>query len=182
MYNDCAMVAEPTRAEMPYAVELFLEEQQPSETALLYFSGHGQFCEADGQLYFLTRDADPDDLPGTAVGGVPGTDAPVLPGRVQAGAAGLLPQRVRRPGVDLQGRPGPRRPTGAQHAPAPDRRVLHHRLRRPPGRVREGTGGITPSAPPGSPARSWKACGAGGSRRAAGSPRTTSSSTWPRTG
>ncbi|QES57141.1 peptidase C14 [Streptomyces venezuelae] len=67
MYNDCAMVAEPTRAEMLYAVEQFLEERQSSETALLYFSGHGQFCEADGQLYFLTRDADPDDLPGTAV-------------------------------------------------------------------------------------------------------------------
>ncbi|MFE2523788.1 AAA domain-containing protein [Streptomyces sp. NPDC059382] len=67
MYNDCAMVAEPTRAEMLYAVEQFLEERQPSETALLYFSGHGQLCEADGQLYFLTRDADPDDLPGTAV-------------------------------------------------------------------------------------------------------------------
>ncbi|MFJ4572315.1 AAA domain-containing protein [Streptomyces sp. NPDC088846] len=67
MYNDCAMVPEPTRAEMLYAVEQFLEERRPSETALLYFSGHGQFCEADGQLYFLTRDADPDDLPGTAV-------------------------------------------------------------------------------------------------------------------
>ncbi|MET9533293.1 AAA domain-containing protein [Streptomyces sp. NPDC006649] len=67
MYNDCAMVAEPTRSEMLYAVEQFLEDRQPSETALLYFSGHGQFCEADGQLYFLTRDADPDDLPGTAV-------------------------------------------------------------------------------------------------------------------
>ncbi|MEU4357246.1 caspase, EACC1-associated type [Streptomyces virginiae] len=67
MYNDCAMVAEPTRAEMLYSVEQFLEERQSSETALLYFSGHGQFCEADGQLYFLTRDADPDDLPGTAV-------------------------------------------------------------------------------------------------------------------
>ncbi|MER7110870.1 caspase, EACC1-associated type [Streptomyces sp. NPDC000229] len=67
MYNDCAMVAEPTRAEMLHAIEEFLEERQPSETALLYFSGHGEFCEADGQLYFLTRDADPDDLPGTAV-------------------------------------------------------------------------------------------------------------------
>ncbi|WP_051837426.1 caspase, EACC1-associated type [Streptomyces sp. NRRL F-2580] len=67
MYNDCAMVAEPTRAEMLHAIEAFLEERQPSETALLYFSGHGEFCEADNQLYFLTRDADPDDLPGTAV-------------------------------------------------------------------------------------------------------------------
>ncbi|MGN5386899.1 caspase, EACC1-associated type [Streptomyces sp. JL7001] len=67
MYNDCTMVAEPTRVEMLYAVEQFLEERQSSETALLYFSGHGQFCEADGQLYFLTRDADPDDLAGTAV-------------------------------------------------------------------------------------------------------------------
>ncbi|CAL9564540.1 caspase, EACC1-associated type [Streptomyces sp. enrichment culture] len=67
MYNDCAMVAEPTRAEMLHAVETFLEERQASETALFYFSGHGEFCEADGQLYFLTRDADPDDLPGTAV-------------------------------------------------------------------------------------------------------------------
>ncbi|MEU6049737.1 AAA domain-containing protein [Streptomyces xanthochromogenes] len=67
MYNDCAMVPDPTRAEMLHAVEEFLEARQPSETALLYFSGHGEFCEADGQLYFLTRDADPDDLPGTAV-------------------------------------------------------------------------------------------------------------------
>ncbi|WP_055547754.1 AAA domain-containing protein [Streptomyces sp. NBRC 110028] len=67
MYNDCAMVAEPTRAEMLHAIEKFLEERQPSETALLYFSGHGEFCEDDNQLYFLTRDADPDDLPGTAV-------------------------------------------------------------------------------------------------------------------
>lgn len=67
MYNDCAMVPEPTRAEMLHAIETFLEERQPSETALLYFSGHGEFCEADNQLYFLTRDADPDDLPGTAV-------------------------------------------------------------------------------------------------------------------
>ncbi|MFD0339569.1 AAA domain-containing protein [Streptomyces sp. NPDC127117] len=67
MYNDCAIVAEPTRAEMLHAIETFLEERQPIETALLYFSGHGEFCEADGQLYFLTRDADPDDLPGTAV-------------------------------------------------------------------------------------------------------------------
>ncbi|MEU1372427.1 AAA domain-containing protein [Streptomyces triculaminicus] len=67
MYNDCAMVAEPTRAEMLHAIESFLEERQPSETALLYFSGHGEFCEADNQLYFLTRDTDPEDLPGTAV-------------------------------------------------------------------------------------------------------------------
>ncbi|MDJ0380162.1 AAA domain-containing protein [Streptomyces sp. G-G2] len=67
MYNDCAMVAEPTRAEMLHAIEAFLEERQSNETALLYFSGHGEFCEDDNQLYFLTRDADPDDLPGTAV-------------------------------------------------------------------------------------------------------------------
>lgn len=67
MYNACAMVPEPTRAEMLHAIEEFLEERQSSETALLYFSGHGEYCEADGQLYFLTRDTDPDDLPGTAV-------------------------------------------------------------------------------------------------------------------
>lgn len=67
MYNDCAIVAEPTRAEMLHAIESFLEERQQSETALLYFSGHGEFCESDNQLYFLTRDTDPDDLPGTAV-------------------------------------------------------------------------------------------------------------------
>lgn len=58
MYNDCAMVSEPTRAEMLHAIESFLEERQASETALLYFSGHGEFCEADNQLYFLTRDTD----------------------------------------------------------------------------------------------------------------------------
>ncbi|MFE0104729.1 AAA domain-containing protein [Streptomyces sp. NPDC059009] len=67
MYNECEMVPEPTRAEMLHAIEEFLEARQASETALLYFSGHGEFCEADGQLYFLTRDTDPDDLPGTAV-------------------------------------------------------------------------------------------------------------------
>ncbi|WP_406730838.1 caspase, EACC1-associated type [Streptomyces sp. NBC_01794] len=67
MYNDCAMVPEPTRAEMLHAVESFLEERQASETALLYFSGHGEFREADNQLYFLTRDTDPGDLPATAV-------------------------------------------------------------------------------------------------------------------
>lgn len=67
MYNDCEMVPEPTRAEMLHAVETFLENRQSSETALLYFSGHGEFCEADNQLYFLTRDSDPADLPGTAV-------------------------------------------------------------------------------------------------------------------
>ncbi|MFE9289689.1 caspase, EACC1-associated type [Streptomyces olivaceus] len=67
MYNDCATVAEPTRAEMLHAVETFLNARQPSETALLYFSGHGEFCEDDNQLYFLTRDTDPGDLPGTAV-------------------------------------------------------------------------------------------------------------------
>ncbi|CAL9424473.1 caspase, EACC1-associated type [Streptomyces sp. enrichment culture] len=67
MYNECAMAAEPTRAEMFHAVETFLEARQPSETALLYFSGHGEYCEQDGQLYFLTRDTDPADLPGTAV-------------------------------------------------------------------------------------------------------------------
>ncbi|MCK8676035.1 caspase, EACC1-associated type [Streptomyces lichenis] len=67
MYNDCAMVAEPTRAEMLHAIEGFLEERQSHETALLYFSGHGAFCEADNQLYFLTRDTDPANLPGTAV-------------------------------------------------------------------------------------------------------------------
>ncbi|MFI1483950.1 AAA domain-containing protein [Streptomyces sp. NPDC020747] len=67
MYNECALAAEPTRAEMLHAVETFLEARQPSETALLYFSGHGEYCEQDGQLYFLTRDTDPADLPGTAV-------------------------------------------------------------------------------------------------------------------
>ncbi|TXL84233.1 AAA domain-containing protein [Streptomyces sp. IB2014 016-6] len=67
MYNDCAMVPEPTRAEMLHAVDSFLEDRQASETALLYFSGHGEFCEDDNQLYFLTRDSDPADLPGTAV-------------------------------------------------------------------------------------------------------------------
>ncbi|WP_255951946.1 caspase, EACC1-associated type [Streptomyces odontomachi] len=67
MYNECAMVPEPTRAEMLHAVETFLKTRQPSETALVYFSGHGEFCEDDGQLYFLTCDADPDDLPRTAV-------------------------------------------------------------------------------------------------------------------
>ncbi|MFJ2510825.1 AAA domain-containing protein [Streptomyces griseoviridis] len=67
MYNECEVAPEPTRAEMLHAVETFLEARQPSETALLYFSGHGEFCEQDGQLYFLTRDTDPADLPGTAV-------------------------------------------------------------------------------------------------------------------
>ncbi|MEU5304559.1 AAA domain-containing protein [Streptomyces noursei] len=67
MYNECALAAEPTRAEMLHTVETFLEARQPSETALLYFSGHGEYCEQDGQLYFLTRDSDPADLPGTAV-------------------------------------------------------------------------------------------------------------------
>ncbi|WP_200308421.1 caspase, EACC1-associated type [Streptomyces adelaidensis] len=67
MYNDCAMVADPTRAEMLHSIETFLNARQPSETALLYFSGHGEFCEDDNQLYFLTRDTDPDDLPRTAV-------------------------------------------------------------------------------------------------------------------
>ncbi|MEV8446687.1 caspase, EACC1-associated type [Streptomyces parvus] len=67
MYNECAVAAEPTRAQMLHAVEAFLEARQPSETALLYFSGHGEYCEQDGQLYFLTRDTDPADLPGTAV-------------------------------------------------------------------------------------------------------------------
>ncbi|KUO12313.1 caspase, EACC1-associated type [Streptomyces sp. DSM 15324] len=67
MYNECEMVPEPTRAEMLHALESFLEARQPSETALLYFSGHGEFCEDDNQLYFLTRDTDPGDLPGTAV-------------------------------------------------------------------------------------------------------------------
>ncbi|WP_221349265.1 caspase, EACC1-associated type [Streptomyces beigongshangae] len=67
MYNECAVAAEPTRAEMLHAVGTFLEARQPSETALLYFSGHGEYCEQDGQLYFLTRDTDPADLPGTAV-------------------------------------------------------------------------------------------------------------------
>ncbi|MEU5000433.1 AAA domain-containing protein [Streptomyces sp. NPDC021622] len=66
-YNDCAMVPDPTRAEMLHAIESFLEERQQSESALLYFSGHGEFCEADNQLYFLTRDSDPADLPRTAV-------------------------------------------------------------------------------------------------------------------
>lgn len=66
-YNDCEMVPEPTRAEMLHAIESFMEERQQSETALLYFSGHGEFCEADNQLYFLTRDSDPADLPRTAV-------------------------------------------------------------------------------------------------------------------
>ncbi|MGW6014308.1 caspase, EACC1-associated type [Streptomyces sp. NPDC055210] len=67
MYNECAVAAEPTRAEMLHAVATFLEARQSSETALLYFSGHGEYCEQDGQLYFLTRDTDPADLPGTAV-------------------------------------------------------------------------------------------------------------------
>ncbi|MCN9242971.1 AAA domain-containing protein [Streptomyces sp. RY43-2] len=67
MYNECELAPEPTRTEMLHAIETFLEERQPSETALLYFSGHGEFCEQDGQLYFLTRDTDPNDLPGTAV-------------------------------------------------------------------------------------------------------------------
>ncbi|WP_369360207.1 AAA domain-containing protein [Streptomyces sp. cg2] len=67
MYNECALAAEPTRAEMLHTVETFLEARQPSETALLYFSGHGEYCEQDGQLYFLTQDTDPADLPGTAV-------------------------------------------------------------------------------------------------------------------
>ncbi|MGW1993120.1 caspase, EACC1-associated type [Embleya sp. NPDC001921] len=66
-YNDCAVVADPTRTEMLHAIESFLEERQQSESALLYFSGHGEFCEADNQLYFLTRDSDRTDLPRTAV-------------------------------------------------------------------------------------------------------------------
>ncbi|MEV7597054.1 AAA domain-containing protein [Kitasatospora sp. NPDC089797] len=67
MYNECAVVAEPTRAEMLRALENFLAERQQSETALVYFSGHGEFCEEDNQLYFLTRDSDRSNLPGTAV-------------------------------------------------------------------------------------------------------------------
>ncbi|WSP75439.1 AAA domain-containing protein [Streptomyces sp. NBC_01236] len=66
-YNDCEMVPEPTRAEMLHAVESFVEQRQQSESVLLYFSGHGEFCEADNQLYFLTRDSDRADLPRTAV-------------------------------------------------------------------------------------------------------------------
>lgn len=41
MYHDCAMVPDPTRAEMLHAVEAYLEARQPNETALLYFSGYG---------------------------------------------------------------------------------------------------------------------------------------------
>ncbi|MFJ3421496.1 caspase domain-containing protein [Streptomyces sp. NPDC086082] len=67
LYNDCEMVPDPTRAEMLHGIESFLEERQQSESALLYFSGHGEFCEADNQLYFLTRDSDRADLPRTAV-------------------------------------------------------------------------------------------------------------------
>lgn len=145
MYNDCAMVAEPTRAEMLHAVETFLDARQPSETALLYFSGHGEFCEDDNQLYFLTRDTDPDDLPGTAVPhGVPGTDAPVVPGLLQTRAAGLLLQRLRRPGLDLEGVRGDTRAARAEHPAAADRRVLHHRLRRTAVRVRDGAAGVEP--------------------------------------
>ncbi|WP_314176564.1 caspase, EACC1-associated type [Streptomyces winkii] len=66
-YDGCAIAAEPTRAEMLHAVGSFLEDRRSGETALLYVSGHGEFCEDDGQLYFLTRDTDPSDLPGTAV-------------------------------------------------------------------------------------------------------------------
>lgn len=72
MYKDCAMVPEPTRAEMLHAIETFLDVRQPNETALLYFSGHGEYCEDDNQLYFLTRGTDTREVspsPAAAAGG-----------------------------------------------------------------------------------------------------------------
>ncbi|MEV6974522.1 AAA domain-containing protein [Kitasatospora sp. NPDC093806] len=67
MFNPCTIAAEPTAAQLKRVVEDFLAERTGADTALLYFSGHGQYSVDDGQLYFITRDSDPEDLPNTAV-------------------------------------------------------------------------------------------------------------------
>ncbi|MFI6444893.1 AAA domain-containing protein [Kitasatospora sp. NPDC050543] len=67
MFNPCTIAAEPTAAQMMRVVEDFLSERTSTDTALLYFTGHGQYSAADGQLYFITQDSDPDDLSHTAV-------------------------------------------------------------------------------------------------------------------
>lgn len=139
-YNDCAMVPDPTRAEMLHAIESFLGERQQSESALLYFSGHGEFCEADNQLYFLTRDSDPADLPRTAVSAEFLERTLQSCRAVQDRTAGLLRKRFRRPGLACQG-PGEFGigRGGAQHPVAPHWRLLHHRLGRAAGRLRHGS-------------------------------------------
>lgn len=177
MYNECAIVSEPTRSEMLYAVEQFLEERQPSETALLYFSGHGQFCEDDGQLYFLTRDADPDDLPGTAV------PAEFLERMLQScraasklvlldccSSGSVVQGWTSKGGADPGDRPTPStllHPTGVYFITASD--ALQAASAMAPEGSSLGTSRFTGEI--------VEACGAGGSRRAAGSPPTTSSST-----
>ncbi|GAA2711436.1 MULTISPECIES: caspase family protein [Streptomyces] len=177
MDNDCSMVAEPTRAEMLHAIESFLEERQQSETALLYFSGHGEFCEADGQLYFLTRDTAPDDLPGTAV------PAEFLERMLQSCRASskIVLLDCCSSGSVVQGWTAKGAPnTDERPAPAPccDRPACTSSPRRTPCRAPPPWHRSDPrSARPGSPERSWRACATGGSRTAAGSHRTTSSST-----
>lgn len=59
--------AEATSGETMHAIEAFLAQREPGETALVYFSGHGTFSLDDGQLYFIARDTDPADLTRTAV-------------------------------------------------------------------------------------------------------------------
>ncbi|GAA4946892.1 hypothetical protein GCM10023238_11540 [Streptomyces heliomycini] len=177
MYNECAVAAEPTRAEMLHAVETFLEARQASETALLYFSGHGEYCEQDGQLYFLTRDSDPADLPGTAV------PAEFLERVLQScrAASKLVLLDCCSSGSVVQGWTA-KGPAGEPDRPAPSTCCGRPACtssprptpsRRPPRWRRRGR----TSAPPGSPGRSSKGCATAGSRTAAGSPRTTSSPT-----
>lgn len=177
-YNDCDVVADPTRAEMLYAIESFLEERQQSESALLYFSGHGEFCEADNQLYFLTRDSDPADLPRTAV------SAEFLERTLQSCraaskivlldccASGSVVQGWRAKGRESSSR-ARRSPVLCCAPPASTSSPLRTRCRPPPPwppRDRR-------SAPRGSPVKSSKDCGTGGSRTAVGYRRRTSSST-----
>jgi RecA/RadA recombinase len=67
MFASCTVVAEATNAELTRAIETFSGERRVGETALVYFSGHGQYSLEEEELFFIARDSDPADLSRTAV-------------------------------------------------------------------------------------------------------------------
>lgn len=61
-----------TAANIRAALKTLAKSTNPESTAFIYFSGHGGRTLENGrwQAYLCPREADPDDLPGTAISGV----------------------------------------------------------------------------------------------------------------
>ncbi|KJK55238.1 caspase, EACC1-associated type [Saccharothrix sp. ST-888] len=66
-FEDCVRVEDSSKAAIRQSVEAFLNDREPDELVVVYFSGHGEYDTEDGQLYYIASDTRADQLRQTGV-------------------------------------------------------------------------------------------------------------------